>query len=36
MNSILTNDEKKKRKRSTILNAAIKLYSENDKSGRNC
>ncbi|MFJ6208841.1 TetR/AcrR family transcriptional regulator [Lysinibacillus sp. NPDC092081] len=29
MNSILTNDEKKKRKRSTILNAAIKLYSEN-------
>ncbi|KOP70193.1 TetR family transcriptional regulator [Lysinibacillus sp. FJAT-14745] len=25
----LTNDEKKKRKRSTILNAAIKLYSEN-------
>ncbi|MGE7909408.1 TetR/AcrR family transcriptional regulator [Lysinibacillus xylanilyticus] len=29
MNSILTNDEKKKRKRSTILEAAIKLYSEN-------
>ncbi|MCY9549715.1 TetR/AcrR family transcriptional regulator [Lysinibacillus xylanilyticus] len=29
MNSILTNDEKKKRKRSTILDAAIKLYSEN-------
>ncbi|MFJ7730785.1 TetR/AcrR family transcriptional regulator [Lysinibacillus sp. NPDC097231] len=25
----LTNDEKKRRKRSTILNAAIKLYSEN-------
>lgn len=29
MSSKLTNDEKKKRKRSTILNAAIKLYSEN-------
>lgn len=29
MNSLLTNDEKKKRKRSTILDAAIKLYSEN-------
>lgn len=25
----LTNDEKKKRKRSAIRNAAIKLYSEN-------
>lgn len=29
MEPILTNDEKKRRKRSTILNAAIKLYSEN-------
>ncbi|MGE7694536.1 TetR/AcrR family transcriptional regulator [Lysinibacillus sp. NPDC094177] len=29
MKTILTNDEKKKRKRSTILNAAIKLYSVN-------
>lgn len=29
MKTILSNDEKKKRKRSTILNAAIKLYSVN-------
>ncbi|MBJ8008878.1 MULTISPECIES: TetR/AcrR family transcriptional regulator [Bacillus cereus group] len=29
MEPVLTKDEKKKRKRSTILNAAIKLYSEN-------